>query len=86
MPLAAIGVALQGLDAPLSAIMAAVQGLLVSSVQPFLFENLGGLVAKPRPRHRMRRWSSMAAVPTPWQLLMEAERADEEDLFSIGVL
>ena len=87
MPLAALGVALQGLDAPLSLIMAAVQGLLAEAVvPPYQIENLGGMGAKLKPRHRTRHWSSMAAVPTPWQLVMEDDRADEEELFAIGVL
>lgn len=42
--------------------------------------------ARIKPRLRTRRWRSLGAVPTPWQLVMEDDCNDEEDLFCIGVL
>lgn len=86
MPLAALGVASQGLDAPLSAIMAAVQGLLPRDAQDVDVFSPQGILGAVRVRRRVRRWKSLASVPLPLDLLDETDQRNLAILLSEGCL
>jgi len=79
-----LAVALQGLG--YGSFLSALQGLAEVTVAPADIEPTPpGALAPVKVRHRTRRWSSFAAIPTPWEALFDAEREDEELLFEIGV-
>ena len=79
-----LAVALQGIG--FATLLTALQGLLAVTIAPGTEDPPRGSLAPIKPRHRTRRWSSLAAVPLPLDLLAESERQDEELLFELGVL
>ena len=86
MPLAALGVAAQGLDAPLSAIMVAVQGLLPRDQEDVDVFGAQGILGAVRVRRRVRRWKSLASVPNPLDLLDDTDQRNLAILLSEGCL
>ena len=78
-----LAIALQGIG--YGTLLTSLQGLLAVTATPEPFDDTGGAQAAVRPRRRVRRWASLAAVPAPWELMQAADR-DDEELLALGAL
>ena len=79
-----LAVALQGIG--YATLLVSLQGLVAVTVAPPPIELATGSQAAFTPRRRVRRWVPLASAPNPYELLLEANRRDEEELVLLGAL
>lgn len=79
-----LAVALQGIG--YATLLVSLQGLVAVTVAPTPVELTTGTHATITPRRRVRRWVPLASAPNPYELLLEANRRDEEELLLLGAL